>query len=213
MQDDRVNQLTKALLELDIESIKSILSADLSFSKENSSLKEDTLIQSQIKIGELWEKGEIALSQVYMAGKTCEEIISELNLKRKDPSIGDVPIYTVVLEDFHVLGEKMLISILQMAGFTVIDYGFGISVADLVQKVQHDNCQILMISTLMLNSALRVKALVSELKARNLKTKVIVGGAPFNIDPNLWKTVGADATASTATKSITILHDLMEDLS
>ncbi len=209
MNEKLISDMTEALIDLDVDRVKTIFTSLFKGNIGSIEGNESILIEAQKQIGDLWEKGDLALSQVYMAGKICDNLISEI-VSSEPPSQSKVmPIYTVVLEDFHVLGEKMLISILRMAGYTVIDYGYGISSDSLIQSIKKDKCEILMVSTLMLHSALKIKQLKDKLIELHLNTKLIVGGAPFNIDPMLWKTVGADATASTASKSIELLQQFM----
>ncbi len=209
MNEKLISDMTEALIDLDVDRVKTIFTSLFKDNIGSIEGNESILIEAQKQIGDLWEKGDLALSQVYMAGKICDNLISEI-VSSEPPSQSKVmPIYTVVLEDFHVLGEKMLISILRMAGYTVIDYGYGISSDSLIQSIKKDKCEILMVSTLMLHSALKIKQLKDKLTELHLNTKLIVGGAPFNIDPMLWKTVGADATASTASKSIELLQQFM----
>jgi methanogenic corrinoid protein MtbC1 len=204
-------ELTQALIDLDQDQVKNIFTSLFQGLTGFQSANEDILIDCQKKIGLLWEKGDLALSQVYMAGKICDDLISEMLPANTVHNSQKGPIYAVVFEDFHVLGEKMLLSILRIAGFSVIDYGYGVSLNKLVQHIQEDQCEILMISTLMLNSALRIKQLKAKLDELQINVKIIVGGAPFNIDPKLWKQVGADATATTASQSIEIVKKLMEE--
>ena len=72
------------------------------------------------------------------------------------------------------------------------------TVEQLVERAKANHIDLLLVSTLMLRSALRVKAL-RELCDRELPgARIIVGGAPFRFDPGLWREVGADAVAATA---------------
>ncbi|WP_371806661.1 B12-binding domain-containing protein [Candidatus Lokiarchaeum ossiferum] len=211
MQEQVISDLTQALINLDIDLVKNIFKASLSPNSSEFSGNERILIESQKRIGDLWETGDVALSQVYMAGMLCNDILDEFLPNNFTNQTKKGPIYVVVLEDYHFLGAKMLISILKLSGYNVIDYGIGVSVENLVQYVQRDRCEILMISTLMLHSALKIELLIKKLKELQLKTRVIVGGAPFNIDPKLWLKVGANATASTASKSIPIVERFLEE--
>jgi methanogenic corrinoid protein MtbC1 len=60
----------------------------------------------------------------------------------------------------------------------------------------------------MLPSALKVKRIQEETKG--LKTKIIVGGAPFRLDPELWKEVGADGYCKDASEIFNMLEEVME---
>jgi len=145
------------------------------------------------KIGEKWEDGSVGLAQIYMAGKICEDLIDKL-ISFKKIRIKDHPkMGIVVLEDYHNLGKKTIQMYLQNSGYDIIDYGAGITSEDLLRYVKRDNIELLFISTLMLRSALRIRDFIDKKNEAELNTKIIVGGAPFNFDTELWKVVGADA--------------------
>ena len=68
--------------------------------------------------------------------------------------------------------------------------------------------KILLISTLMLPAALRAKEAIAQIKKALPETKVIVGGAPFNFDPLLWKEIGADAMGPTASDTLELVRKM-----
>ena len=99
-----------------------------------------------------------------------------------------------VLEDYHLLGKQMVHSALQASGYDLLDYG-RMDLEELVTKVRDDGIEILLVSTLMLRSALRIETLSERLREEGLQLTLVVGGAPFRFDQELWKKVGADAMA------------------
>ena len=113
-------------------------------------------------------------------------------LLRKHPAIAQA-----VLEDHHMLGKLLVSSVLKANRFAFIDYG-RVETAELARRVELDRIEILLISTLMLPSALQVKELARLLAGQDLNVKIIVGGAPFRFDKELFREVGADATADRA---------------
>lgn len=153
---------------------------------------EELMVPALERIGAGWEQGRVALSQVYMSGRICEQLVDEvlplrLQRLREAPSMA-----IVVLQDRHMLGKRLVSSVLRCAGYSLSDYG-ALGVEALVQRVVADRPDILMISTLMLPSALRVKEVRARLDLAGCGTKFIVGGAPFRLDPDLWREVGASA--------------------
>lgn len=169
----------------------------------------ETLVVPALEtIGRRWEAGDLALSQVYMSGRICEEIVDTM-LPRGDPRrVDQPPMAIAVLEDHHTLGKRIVVSVLRAGGYEITDYGHGVSVDELVANVSRDKVKILLISTLMLPAALRSKEAIARIKKELPGTKVIVGGAPFNFDPQLWKEVGADAMGRTASDTLEIVGKL-----
>ena len=173
---------------------------------------ESILVQSLEIIGEKWETGEAALSQVYMSGKICEELMaskmaSTMNRKKAGPGIpGRCAI--AVLNDHHMLGKRMVFSALRLAGFNIDDWGHR-NVEQLAANTVAHQLDVLLVSTLMLPSALAVKDLRKRLRESGFQGKIMVGGAPYRLDRQLWKEVGADATANNAMESIQTLTTLL----
>jgi trimethylamine corrinoid protein len=173
----------------------------------------ETLIVPALEdLGRRWEAGDVALSQVYMSGRICEEIVDTM-LPPGDPRRVDQPqMAIVVLEDHHTLGKRIVTSVLRAGGFELTDYGHGVSVDQLVEQVTRDKIKILLISTLMLPAALRSKEAITRIRREQPGTKIIVGGAPFNFDPELWKEVGADAMGYNASATLTLVRQMAGEI-
>lgn len=125
--------------------------------------------------------------------------------RKKQPKIA-----IVVLEDHYSLGKRILQSITYAGGYDLIDYGAGISVDTLVEHVTRDKIDTLLISALMLPAALKTKEAIRLIKEQQ-NTKIIVGGAPFRFDPQLWIEVQADAMGCTATDTLHLIATMMEE--
>jgi methanogenic corrinoid protein MtbC1 len=83
-----------------------------------------------------------------------------------------------------------------------------VTVDEAVRRAGEDHLRILLISTLMLPSALHVRDLVARLKSASPDVKVVVGGAPFLFDPELWREVRADAMGRSASDASAIIEKL-----
>lgn len=161
-------------------------------------------------IGEAWEEGKLALSQVYMSGLICEEIVDlilppQSTVRKSQPKMA-----IAVFEDYHLLGKRIIFSALRASGFELMDLGGGLKIDALVDIVRQEKIKILLLSVLMLPSALHIKSLKEKLKDDDVR--IIVGGAPFRFDENLWKEVGADAFGHDPSQAIAIVSQLMEEM-
>ena len=205
-----VVKLKESLLAVDKTGAFDIVSEFLS--DVDGSLLVDSLIMPALEdIGALWEKGEVSLSQVYMSGKISEEIVDRYIVKGTSIGQGGIKVAVAVLQDHHNLGKKILATVLRTSGFQVVDYGHALTVEKLVSNVERDAIEYLMISTLMLPAALHIKEAVRGIRERSPDTKVLVGGAPFVFDDELWKEVDADAYGRTATESIGVLKRMIKE--
>ena len=201
------DHLESALLSLDEAAAENIIRNAV---KEASPIKiAGDLISTTLKrIGDIWEKGDLSLSQVYMSGLICERIIDKV-LPAESASRKNQPKMAIaVLEDFHMLGKRIIYSSLRASGIELVDLGGGLSIEDLVRIVEEQKIKILLISVLMLPSALHIKNLKSRLTD---DVKIVVGGAPFRFDENLWKEIGADYYGKDSAEAIEIVSKLMEE--
>ena len=157
-------------------------------------------------IGMKWERGEVSLSQVYLGTKLADELVEEIIglsdvVRRKEPVLA-----ISVLEDHHLLGLKVVKMTLQSAGYDVIDYG-RTTVEELVSAVERDHVRYLLISTLMLRSALLIKNVRELLDVNGLDVVIIAGGAPFRFDAQLCRKVGADLTTASPIEALDYIRN------
>ncbi len=156
------------------------------------------------RIGDGWSAGTVSLAQLYLCGRICEEQIAamlpETDLAREDaPRIG-----IATLADRHVLGKRIVTSFLRIAGYPVIDHGAGLQPETLAAAVRRDDLDALLISTLMLPSALKVEHLTALLLDHPVR--VFVGGAPFVFDRDLWRLVGAHGVGRDAADALELVR-------
>lgn len=204
-----VNEFERALLTLDRPLVDKII---MSAQKIGGPIQvaSELVTKALQKIGADWEKGKLSLSQVYLSGIICEEAIDKM-LPQSSPLRKTQPKMAIaVFDDYHLLGKRIIYSSLKASGFEILDLGGGLSADSLVKIVKEENIKILLLSVLMLPSALKIKKIREQLA--NTDLKIIVGGAPFRFDTELWKEVGADATGKDPHEAIEIVSKMMEEL-
>jgi methanogenic corrinoid protein MtbC1 len=197
-------EFVRALLSLNRLAAKRIV-AEVSGMLTPLEIAEGMIVKALERIGEGWQQGNVALSQVYMSGRICEELMDELLPPGAPDRKNRPPMAIATLEDYHLLGKRIVYSVLRAGGFDLKDYG-RVTVDEAVRRAGEDHLRVLLISTLMLPSALHVHDLVVRLKSALPDMKVVVGGAPFLFDPELWREVGADAMGSSASDAADIIE-------
>jgi trimethylamine corrinoid protein len=200
------HELERALLGLDRAAALRLLN-EASMGTDVLDLVEAAVVPALERIGCAWDDGSIALSQYYMCGRICEEVVLGL-LPGGSPVVetrADAAIVT--LEDRHQLGKRIVLAALASSGFAVVDLGCG-TVDEVVPQILARRPSVLLVSTLLVRSALRVKDLRRRLREAGSPVPIVVGGAPFRLDPLLWKEVGADAMGRTALDAVAILREM-----
>lgn len=207
--DQLTAQLREALEALDRPRVEALFQEAVS-RQAPMQVIEQSVVPALEQLGEDWSAGRIALSQIYMSSRICEDMVERV-LPPTAPERKSQPRHAiVVLSDYHLLGKRIILAVMRASGFDILDYG-RMEVGDLVARVVADDTQILLISVLMLPAALKVKAVRSALDAAGKRVRIAVGGAPFLFDPELWREVGADAMGRNAADAVAIVRGWMEE--
>lgn len=204
----RVQAFQAALMALDPLDAQAVFEQALQGHSAMQAI-EALVLPALTHIGRGWDDGTVALSQIYMAGRICDELVARV-LPPSDPERKRQPRSAIVtLNDHHLLGKRIVHAQLRASGFEIFDYG-RMELDAVVDRVQADRLRVLLVSVLMLPSALQVKALGAALRERGLDTRIVVGGAPFLLDPLLWREVGACAMGRSAADACTLLQGWTE---
>ena len=206
--DERVDQLVQALLSLDRLGVDRLLASPAG--PAPAIQRAETLIVPALeRIGKWWEEGRVALSQVYMSSRLCEEVMLARQPALPPGQAAPTTMAIAVLEDYHLLGSRLVYTVLRASGFELSNYGRQ-DMQGLVGRVKNDGIKTLLVSVLMLHSALRIRELRARLNDAGWPVKLVVGGAPFRLDPQLWREVDADATAPDAGGAPAAIRNLTE---
>jgi len=202
--DELRSRFRTALETLDHVQAEAVLQQALA---ENSSLEtiERLIAQVMEEFGAEWDAGRLALSQIYMSSRMCEQIVGRLFQSGADHLKRTPRVAVAVLCDYHLLGKRIVYSVMRASGYDILDYG-RLDVDTLADRAVADRLDILLVSVLMLPSALKVRDLREALEARRARVRIAVGGAPFLFDPALWREVGADAMGRTAADAVRIVE-------
>ena len=197
----------RALRELDRTTLHNIVNTQLENGvPDNGRFLDSLVVPAMDNLGELWERGDVSLAQLYLAGRICEELMDVIPYEMKASQPGQPQIAIAVLGDYHVLGKRMVLSALRSASIDVLDLGHGLTADDCVQEARNRHVEILLLSVLMLPSALKVKDVRAKL-GRDIR--IIVGGAPFRLDQRLAAEVGADAMGRNSAEATRIVSRLI----
>ena len=202
-------QLLQALVSVDRAAVYSHLSAV--FLEGGASAMGEELRQALEKIGSAWEKGGMSLAQVYMSGVVGEEALQRILPADREVDLTLPQIGTVVFLDHHGLGMKIVSTLVRSAGYPVKDLGLGADVERTLEFVRQEKIRILLVSVLMLPSALAVGELCQQLARQHPDVRVVVGGAPFRLDEGLAQRVGAHAVGRSASDIFDILLHLQKE--
>jgi len=145
------------------------------------------LIPAMDKVGELFSEKEYFIPDLLISARAMEqgmEILTPL-LSKGDAtdSKGKILIGTVK-GDLHDIGKTLVGSILNGAGFEVIDLGIDVPAQKFVEAIKEHNPIALGLSALLTVTMIEMDSVVKAVTDAGLrnKIKILIGGAPVNDD-------------------------------
>ena len=168
------------------------------------------LIAGMAVVGKKMRDGEMYLPEVLQAAGAMQAALKLLKphlLRDGVPSRGTVLICTVK-GDMHDIGKNLVATMLQVAGFDIIDLGVNVSPEKFVQAVEAHKPAIVGLSAMLTTTMLTMKPTIEALRAAGSDVKVIVGGAPVN--QNFADQIGAYGFARDAVLAVERVKQLID---
>jgi len=158
-------------------------------------------------IGKRYEAGEAFIPELIMAGEIMKSIAEKVKPRITDGaaqhSLGSVVLGTVK-GDIHDIGKDIVGTILDAAGFEIIDLGVDVAPERFVEEVAKRPACIVALSCLLTTGFDSMKATVAAIERAGLRAraKVMIGGAP--ITAQVCAYAGADRWGSDAASALDI---------
>lgn len=117
--EELIQDFRKALESLDQIKAKALFQQALCCHSPIETV-ERIVVPALEQIGRPWNEGHIALSQIYMSGRFCEQLVEKV-LPPSDPDRKHQPRQAiVVLNDYHMLGKRIIYSVMRASGFELL---------------------------------------------------------------------------------------------
>jgi len=197
-------KLTELIIELEVDDIADAVKEALDEGKRAFDVL-NALTKGMDEVGKRYEEKEYYLTELVLAGETMKEafVILKPALAAEDNSeIKTKIILATVKGDNHDIGKNILGSLLLSSGFEMYDLGMDVDAKTIIEKIKETGATILALSSLLTMTVEQIKVVHEGLQAAGLrdKVKLIVGGAPLNMD--LAKKLGADDFAEDAVDGV-----------
>ena len=162
-------------------------------------------------IGERYERGELFVADLVMAGEILKEVTDLIKPKisvAERKALGRIVIGTVE-GDIHDIGKNIVITMLESAGFEVFDLGVDVPAEKFIEAIKNFQPEIVGMSGLLTVAIESMKKVVDKIRETGLreKVKIIIGGGRMNED--VMRYVGADAWADNAAMGVKLCKQLL----
>lgn len=194
---DILRDIEAAITNRDMEGVKVLTQKGLDASIPPEDILNKGLIKGLEVIGNLFERQEIFVPELLMAGIAMSNalVILKPAMEKSDvPPVGKMVIGTVE-GDVHDIGKNIVSMMFTGSGFQVVDLGIDVPASKFVDTVEKERPDILALSCLYTPTRLAMKDVIGLLEKKGLRNglKIIIGGAP--IDQSFADMIGADGYA------------------
>jgi methanogenic corrinoid protein MtbC1 len=172
----------------------------------------DVFQRTQHEIGRLWQVNQITVAQEHYCTAATQLIMAQLypyifSTERTHRKL----IVACVSDELHEIGLRILSDFFEMEGWDTFYLGANTPTQSIIKMVADHRPDLLAISATMTFHVQRVAELIAAVRSAGVgqSLKIIVGGYPFNIEPGLWRQVGADGSAPDAPAAVALANQLV----
>lgn len=183
------------LLAMDREGAWSMIDENLQQGVRLIDLYEGVFVPSLRNVGLLWQTGRITVAQEHLFTTSTQTIMARLypRVFASSSEKGRV-LAACVSGELHEMGIRMIADILELEGYDTSYLGANTPSDAILDMLKETGAKTILLSATMTYHIERLRRLVDMIKEdpQTKDVKVLVGGRPFLVDPQLWKKIGAD---------------------
>ncbi|MFH5885282.1 cobalamin-dependent protein [Halalkalibaculum sp. DA3122] len=177
-----------------------------------SDIYEHIFQATQYEVGVLWQRNEITVAHEHYCTAATQLIMSRLYpLIFSGQKKGSRLVACSVASELHEIGIRMVSDFFEMDGWDTYYMGSNMPDRHLMQSIREHEADLLAISVTLPLHIGKVEQLVDDIRSRSEfdHLKIMAGGYPFTVVPDLWERIGTDATARTARQAVSKANKLV----
>ncbi len=201
-----IERIRAAFAGGEFDEVRPLIQRGLDEGADPGALLDDGMIPGLREVGEQFQRSEVYLPEMMMAADAWQEGMDLLGPLLAAQGRGGEAKAKVVLGsvkgDVHSLGKSIVATMLQTAGFEVIDLGCDVPAAGFVEAAEKAKADIIALSALMTTTMAQQQDVIQYLEARGSRADyyVMVGGGPTTAG---WaEEIGADGYGRTAADAV-----------
>jgi len=199
-------RLFDAIVDGKAQLAKSLVEEELGAGADPMALVSETMIPAMDEVGKRFQEEEFFVPELLLSGRAMKAAMEPLRplLEVAGAKPAGVVIAGTVKGDLHDIGKNLVISMLEGAGFKVVDLGSDVTPQQFVEAIREHQPQILCLSALLTVTMTAMKTTIDAVKEAGLRSsvKILVGGAPLN--ERYAMEIGADGYSATATEAVAL---------
>jgi 5-methyltetrahydrofolate--homocysteine methyltransferase len=208
-EDQLLDEIFDAVLDADdvvaVELVKDALAEEI----DVHTILNEGLISAMDEIGDEFADGKIFVPEMLMSARAMKaglEVVRPILTDTGEPPKGKVMLATVQ-GDVHDIGKNLVGMMLEGAGYEVIDLGVNKKPAEILERANEIDPDVVGLSALLTTSMPSMQKTVDLFKKMNSKYPVIVGGAP--VTEEFADVIKADGYGENAPHAVETVHKLI----
>ena len=205
VNDELFVEMKTALVEFEVDSLKEMVREALDMGVRAEEII-SVLSEGMDVVGEKYQAGEYFVTSLIIASETMKEALEVLepHLSGLEGAKRGKIVTATVAGDIHDIGKNIFTTLMDTAGFDVIDLGVDVTAEAIVGAVKEHDPDILGLSALLTTNLEQFPLIVEMLEKEGLRTrvKIVIGGA--TVTEEFARRAGVDAHAKTAVEGVNI---------
>ena len=203
--------LYDAVIRGDAKTAIAITREALAAGTDPSDLVTGTMIPAMDEVGRRFECQEYFVPELLISARAMKgalDIVRPLLAAKGAEPAGRVVIGTVK-GDLHDIGKNLVASMLEGAGFDVIDLGTDVPAAKFIAEAQSKNANLVALSALLTTTMPSMKTTIEEFQKAGCreKAKIMIGGAP--VTQQFADQIAADGYSDNANAAVGLARRLV----
>jgi MerR family transcriptional regulator, light-induced transcriptional regulator len=154
--------------------------------------------------GRRWQTNRISVAQEHYVTAVTQLAMSRLYPRIfRSPRIGRTMVATCVGGELHEVGLRMVADLFELAGWDTHFLGADSPSQSVAELAVQRHADLVAVSATLPSHREEATRMVAVLRS-SIHVPILVGGRLFQLQPNLWRTIGADATARTAAEAVEV---------
>ncbi len=206
-----LSKLKEAILNGDSRTAVAVTQEAIAQKTDPQELVSKYMIPAMDEVGKRFETGDCFVPELLISARAMKaslELIRPLLAAKGAKPVGRVVIGTVK-GDLHDIGKNLVASMLEGAGFEVIDLGVDVPPEKILGEIKAKKIDVVALSALLTTTMPYMKTVIEELKKAGVRdqVKVIIGGAP--VTQRYASEIGADGYSDNANGAVGLARKLV----
>lgn len=204
-----LNALKEAVIKGDRAGATKLTKELLAAGTPPKAVLDEGLVAGMAVVGARFKKNEVFVPEVLIAARAMKEAMTILEpvLVKAGIKPAHTAIIGTVQGDLHDIGKNLVAMMWKGANFGVVDLGTNVSPQRFVDAAQEHKASIVGLSSLLTTTMPAMKQAVVALRAANVTSKILIGGAP--VTQAFAQEIGADGYAPDAASAVDIAQKLV----